>query len=202
MTGAGAPATPRESETGNGQGIEGTDFSGTDIFGDEREVTANRALALPLVAALVAVGVIVGVAIGVVAVVTAPVWTVAVGSLVPGNQEPSDFGTYNSSGLDAAILLDLPDDAVVLETGDELVDGQPGSTAQVSFDSDPAALLENSGYSAVPEVPQDLLAQQGADFGDPRFFVAIAGDIAFTALVGTTSDGQYLVGFTGPVFSG
>ena len=178
------------------------DADGTAIFGDERDVAPTRALALPLVGALVAVGLLVGLAVGAVAVVTAPVWTVAIGSLVSGNQQDLSFGTYNSSGLDAALLLDLPADAIVLETGDELVDGQPGSTAQVGFSTNPIPLLESSGYSAVPEVPADLLADQGSDFADPRFFVAIAGDIAFTALVGTTSDGSYLVGFTGPVISG
>ena len=186
--------------TESGTTVDTNVEEGTAIFGDEQEVPASRAAALPLVGALIAVGVVVGVAFGIVAVVTAPVWTVAVGSMVAG-QQATPSGAEEAPGGDAAVLLELPAGADVISSGYEDLDGQPRSAAQISFSEDPAALLESSGYSASPDVPGDLLAAQGADFADPRFYVVFIGDDAFTALVGSTSDGRYLVGLTGPVLA-
>lgn len=192
MTDSGTPVTTMP--------VQSAEAEGTAIFGDEQDVPVSRAAALPLVGALVAVGVVVGVTFGIVAVVTAPVWSVAIGSLVAG-QQAAPSGAAETPGGDAAVLLELPADADVITAGYAEIDGQQQSVAQIGFSEDPAMLLESSGYSASPDVPADLLAAQGADFADPRFYVVFIGDNAFTALVGSTSDGRYLVALTGPVLA-
>lgn len=171
----------------------------TTIFDDEQDVSPTRALVLPLVAALVGVGLLVGAVVGIVAVVTAPAWSAGVGALAQSTQTRPAGGGDELSGVESRTGVDLPDDAEVLESGPGSVGGTEAYVARVAVAEDPADLLAAAGYSPVNDVPSDLLAAEGADFGDPRFSIIILGNDVYTALTGTTSDGRTLIVFSAPL---
>ena len=166
----------------------------TTIFEDEQDVSPTRALVLPLVGALVGVGLLIGAAVGIVAVVTAPAWSIGVGAIAESTRSGGALAEIQST---TGVVL--PPDTVVVDSGPGTFGGLDAYVARVTVSTDPAELLQDAGYSAVSDVPRDVLEAEGADFADPRFYAYFVGNDAYTALTGITSDGRTRIVFSAPL---